>query len=70
MNVKQSWTDFREFLGDVKKEAGKVTWPSKNEVAGTTTIVILYTAVVGVFLFAVDAAITPVINKLFASFGG
>ena len=42
---------------------------AKDEVVGTTTVVIVYTAVVGVFLFTVDAAITPVINWFFASFG-
>ena len=41
----------------------------RDEVVGTTTVVIVYTVVVGVFLFAVDAAFTPVINWFFASFG-
>ena len=69
-NLKQRWTDFRAFLTDVKKEAGKVSWPGKDEVMGTTTVVIVYTAIVGVFLFAVDAVVTPLMNKLFAAFGG
>ena len=69
-NLKQRWSDFKLFLADVKKEAGKVSWPGKDEVMGTTTVVIVYTAIVGVFLFAVDAAITPLMNKLFAAFGG
>jgi preprotein translocase subunit SecE len=68
-NVKQRWTDFKEFMVDVRKEAGKVSWPQREEVVGTTTVVIIYTAIVGVFLFAVDAAITPLMNKLFAAFG-
>ena len=69
-NIKKQWTDFREFLTDVKKEAAKVSWPGKDEVVGTTTVVIIYTAIVGVFLFGVDAAITPLMNKLFTAFGG
>lgn len=70
MNLSQRWTNFREFLGDVQKEAGKVSWPGRSEVVGTTTVVIVYTAIVGVFLFLVDAAVTPLMNKLFAAFGG
>ena len=65
----ERWKQFREFLTDVKKESGKVSWPGKDEVFGTTTVVLVYTAIVGVFLFLVDAAVTPLINKMFAAFG-
>lgn len=69
MNLTERWKTFREFLVDVRKETGKVSWPAKDEVVGTTTVVIIYTTIVGVYLFAVDAMITPVINWFFASFG-
>jgi len=69
MNLSEKWTRFREFLGDVRKETGKVSWPSKDEVVGTTSVVLVYTAIVGTFLFLVDAAVTPLVNKLFAAFG-
>ncbi len=69
MNLTERWKTFREFLVDVRKETGKVSWPAQDEVVGTTTVVIVYTVVVGVFLFVVDAAITPVINWFFAQFG-
>ena len=69
MNLTERWKTFREFLVDVRKEIGKVSWPARDEVVGTTTVVIVYTVVVGVFLFTVDAAITPVINGFFASCG-
>ncbi len=70
MNLSQKWAGFREFLSDVKKESGKVTWPGKDEVVGTTTVVLVYTVLVGMFLFLVDAAVTPIVNKLVAAFGG
>jgi preprotein translocase subunit SecE len=70
MNLTERWKTFREFLVDVRKETGKVSWPARDEVVGTTTVVIIYTTIVGVYLFAVDAVITPVINWFFASFGG
>jgi preprotein translocase subunit SecE len=69
MNVTERWHNFREFLSDVKKETGKVSWPGREEVVGTTTVVIIYTALIGVFLFLVDAGVTPLMNKLFAAFG-
>ena len=69
MNVSQKWAGFREFLTDVRKESGKVTWPGKDEVIGTTAVVLVYTTIIGVFLSLVDAAVTPLVNKLFAAFG-
>ncbi len=70
MNFSERWTTFRGFLSDVKKETAKVSWPDREEVTGTTVVVIVYTIIVGIFLFLVDAAVTPLVNKLFAVFGG
>ncbi len=69
MNITEKWKNFRGVLTDVKKESAKVTWPGNEEVVGTTAVVLVYTFIVGIFLFLVDAAFTPLINKLFASFG-
>jgi preprotein translocase subunit SecE len=62
--MKQRWQQFREFLSDVRKEAGKVSWPANHEVVGTTTVVIVYTALVGVFLAAIDLVITPLMDQI------
>ena len=70
MNLSEKWTRFREFLTDVRKETGKVSWPAKDEIVGTTTVVLVYTTIVGCFLFLIDAIVTPLVNKLFAAFGG
>ena len=70
MNLKERWAGFRDFLTEVRKESAKVSWPGREEVVGTTTVVIVYTALVGIFLFLVDAAVTPLVNKLFTAFGG
>ncbi len=64
MNIVQRWHQFREFLTDVRKEAGKVSWPPKNDVVGTTTVVIVYTALVGVFLAAIDLVVTPLMDQI------
>jgi preprotein translocase subunit SecE len=69
MNLSERWNNFRGFLSEVRKESGKVSWPGREEVVGTTTVVIVYTALVGAFLFLVDTAVTPLVNKLFSAFG-
>ncbi len=48
---------------------GKISWPGRDEVVGTTAVVLVYTVIVGTFLFLIDAAVTPLVNKLFAAFG-
>ncbi len=70
MNPIERWHQFRGFLSEVRKESGKVSWPGREEVIGTTTVVIISTAIFGLFLFLVDATVTPLVNKLFAAFGG
>jgi len=50
MNFSERWTTFRGFLSDVKKETSKVSWPDRDEVVGTTMVVIVYTILVGIFL--------------------
>jgi preprotein translocase subunit SecE len=43
-----------EYLGDVKQEADKVTWPSKEDVIITTIVVILLACVCAIFFAIVD----------------
>jgi preprotein translocase subunit SecE len=44
---KTAWQRVREYVSDVRIEMRRVTWPSKQEIYGTTVMVILTT-----FLFA------------------
>jgi preprotein translocase subunit SecE len=44
----------REFLHDVRVEMKQVTWPSRDDVVSTTTVVIVTVAFFGVFLFIVE----------------
>ncbi len=54
----------KRFLKEVKIEMGKVTWPSKLELRGSTILVILVSAFFALYIGAVDLVITNVI-KLF-----
>jgi preprotein translocase subunit SecE len=47
----QSLTDF---FKDVKNELVKVTFPSKQETVGSTTVVIVFTLIISIFLAVVD----------------
>jgi preprotein translocase subunit SecE len=65
---KQWWLSTREFFRDVSAEMKKVTWPTRNEVVGTTVVVIISTLVFALFLWGCDVIFYKAINFLFAKF--
>ncbi|MDA2927923.1 preprotein translocase subunit SecE [Acidobacteria bacterium AH-259-G07] len=56
------------FYGDVKTELKKVTWPSKKEVYGTTTVVIITVFFFGLYLFLVDQLLRNMVSRIFQFF--
>ncbi len=43
-----------QFIKDVQLEMGKVTWPTRDELIASTTIVLVVSLVLSIFIFAVD----------------
>jgi preprotein translocase subunit SecE len=54
----------REFFHDVLVEFRRVNWPSRNEVVGSTSVVIVMVLVLAVFLAVVDHALTWLVRVL------
>jgi preprotein translocase subunit SecE len=57
-------TRIREFVQDVLVEFRKVTWPSRQELINSTTVVIVVTVVLAFFLGGVDIALTKVVERI------
>ena len=53
-----------EFLGQVKTELQKVTWPTRKETYGTTLVVIVLVLMVAVYLWVIDTALSTLIRTL------
>ena len=53
-----------KYFEGVKLEMKKVTWLSKNEMMGSTVIVLCFAAIVSVFLFIVDFSLTEAVSRL------
>jgi preprotein translocase subunit SecE len=53
------------FFSDTVSELKKVTWLSRREIVYLSTLVLLVTVVVGVFLALVDFGFTRLINGVF-----
>ena len=56
----------KDFLGDVRGEVKKVTWPSKNEALGGTAVVVIVVFLVAVFLGIVDTILSKIVESLIA----
>jgi len=63
------WTTSRDFFRETNAEMKKVTWPNRNEVVGTTVVVIVATVVFAVYLWGCDVVFYEAINLLFHKFG-
>ena len=67
-NVSGWWNRSRTFLTEVRNELKRVTWPSQKEVYATTIMVILFSAVLGIFLWAVDLTLDRAVFFFFQRF--
>ena len=55
---------FINFAKDSIAEAKRVVWPTRKETVQTTGIVILFTIIMALFLWAVDVSLMMLVNKL------
>ena len=55
--MKDWFSKAKEFLSETRSEMRKVSFPSKDEVVGTTIVVIVTSFVFAVFLFLADQLI-------------
>jgi len=55
----------RSFLTDVRGELKRTSFPSNQEVQGTTTVVIVTVFIFAVFLWVVDTALFRLIDLIF-----
>jgi preprotein translocase subunit SecE len=51
------WNKAKEFLAETRTEMRKVSFPSRDEVVGTTIVVLVTSFVFAVFLFVSDRLI-------------
>jgi preprotein translocase subunit SecE len=53
-----------DFLQEVRVELGKVVWPSRQQTIQLTTVVILVTIVMGIFIGIIDYGLTQLTTLL------
>jgi preprotein translocase subunit SecE len=55
---------FVNFLNDVKLEMGKVSWSTREELIGSTVVVLVSLAILSVFIGICDLVLSTVVNIL------
>lgn len=54
-----------KFLKEVNGELRKVTWPTKQELTGSTIVVVIVSLIVAIFIGIVDRILGAGINAIF-----
>jgi preprotein translocase subunit SecE len=58
------WGSTTQFLREVRVELKKVTWPGRNEIIGSTAVVIVASFIVSFFLGFVDLVLQKVLGLI------
>ncbi len=62
--VKKLWASVVEFLTDVRAEVRKVSFPTRSETVGSTTVVIVFSIIMSFYLSVVDTFLVWLISKI------
>jgi preprotein translocase subunit SecE len=54
----------KEFLGDVRTELKKVSFPTKAETIGSTTVVIVFCVLMSIYLSVIDSFLSWLVGKI------
>ena len=65
---KDNWIEnTRAYLGDIRSEMKRVTWPNRDQVQSTTVVVILSVFIFAVYFKIVDQVITSTVVKTYTA---
>ena len=69
MAVIQKVKDTQTFLAECWEELTKVTWPDSDQLRNATMVVILFTIVISIIIWFMDAVVGWVIRSIMGIFG-
>ena len=61
---KRFWETIVDFLSDVRNELKKVSYPTRNETIGSTTVVLIFCVIMSIYLSFVDSLLVWIISKV------
>jgi preprotein translocase subunit SecE len=67
----KDWTErSKQFYLDVRSEMKKVSWPARQEIVGTTIVVVATVFFFGLYLGMVDYVLTISLERVLSYFSG
>jgi len=55
----------KNFISDVQKEMNKVSWPTQKELMDNTTVVIVFSIVLSLFVFLADRVYSTILDYIY-----
>lgn len=62
--VKKLWASIGEFLADVRGEIKKISFPTRVETIGSTTVVIVFCILMSLYLSVIDSILVWLVSKI------
>lgn len=63
--MKKLWSTILEFLTDVKGELKKVSYPTRAETIGSTSVVVVFCLIMSLYLSLVDSILVWLVGQIF-----
>jgi len=67
-HAKGVWQQVRQYASEIRIETKRVTWPGKQEIYGTTVMVILTTFLFGIYFWFCDQAFQYAVSRVLRYF--
>ena len=58
------WGRITEFLSEVKAELKKVSYPTRDETIGSTSVVVVFCVIMSLYLSMVDSALVWLVSRV------
>ena len=58
------WGRIAEFLSEVKAELKKVTYPTRDETIGSTSVVVVFCVIMSLYLSFVDSILVWLVSRI------
>ena len=58
------WGRITEFLSEVKAELKKVTYPTRDETIGSTSVVVVFCVIMSLYLSFVDSILVWLVSRI------
>jgi preprotein translocase subunit SecE len=64
LDVRETYGKVRQFFREVRAELKRVTWPTRKETVGSTSVVLILVMIMALFLGLVDIGLHELVRRI------